>query len=372
MTRIEKARICMCVLVALGAAGQGRSAELSADQIVTAIAHQLVSCQKQDDPNAGSWPGEVEFMGTVTAGMACAYQWTGNVNYWVSAELGALFEVRSPDGTGNLMGDGAYSFVKMSEIEKPQAGAVDIWKNWLAEFYDSMRNPEYDEGSAEAYIRYFDNWDPSISVFEIAHHAVATAYIGDPDKDVWRNALIAHLSYVDDDAYFPVMALGVATWALAKTGQLDDTPISSDGKSSPYWEGVLLRDLPALLLSHQVPAGEPYEGSFYWRFDHTDGAGGPLVAGFTEDTVYGTVGLVATAALSESRDEGAEQAIVAANNALLNGTDATGKVYEHLSRQGETRCTFGGEMLQALWSVKQHLASAPAAETTPVAVLAER
>jgi hypothetical protein len=202
---------------------------------------------------------------------------------------------------------------------------------------------------------------------------VAADYVQDEDTDVYRRALIDHLYRVDNEASFPVMALGVATWALTLTNTPADTPIVAYGVlPNPYWEGVAMGDLQDVLAAHQVPEGEPFAGSFYWRFDHTDGGTGGVVAGYTEDAVFGTLGLIAAA--SENADETTDEvdgAIAAAQAALLHGIDENGNVYGHLTRQGETYNAFSGEMLHVLWSIEQHLdrddpQGADTAEEVPV------
>ena len=118
-------------------------------------------------------------------------------------------------------------------------------------------------------------------------------------------------------------------------------------------------DLPALLLSHQVPAGQAYGGSFYWRFDHSEVVPGGIGYGFTEDVIYATLGLVAAASAADDGDanEAFVPAITAAQEALLQGVDEEGQVCEHLALVGQTCHAYAGEMLQALWSAKQYLDS---------------
>lgn len=337
---------------------KGACGELPMDEAVVAMADRLQRDQVSDGPEQGLWPDEADFMGPMTAGMACAYDWTRDASYWSTARFAAYYLLHQADLQGSLLGDEAYAMVRMSEVRRlaESPSAADRYYGVLAGFYDSLRNPTY-EGSTKQYLRHFDTVEPSTNVFYFAHHVLATYYIDDPDKEVWRDALINWLSRVDDESLFPVVALGAATWALAEIDALDDTPITSYA-SSPCWEGIVAYDLPGLLLRHQVPEGEPYPGSFYWRFDHTTGGADGLGAGFTEDTVYGTLGLTAAA----SRETGVEpdvmeQAIMAAQKAILEGVDADGKVYEHLSQSGEARHVFAGEVLEALWKVKQYLDS---------------
>ena len=324
--------------------------------VVELIATRLERSQVQEGPDLGLWASEELLMGPTTAGMACAYEWTGDAVYKIAATWGGYYLLRMADMQGNLLGDEAYAMVRLSEIydmPRPPIRGTDVWRSALAEFYSGMRRPDY-EGSAAAYILYFDAMEPSTRVFYLAHHAIAADYADDIEKAVWRDALVRTLAQVDDTCSFPVMALGVATWALASTGELDDTPVAADAAAA-YWEGVTLSDLPAVLLSHQVPEGEPFAGSFFWRLDHTSGPVQGATAGYTEDTIYGTLGLVGAASLEGSPlTSELDRAITAAGDALLQGVDAEGRVYEHLSLQGQTYHAFAGEMLQVLWAVKQY------------------
>ena len=197
----------------------------------------------------------------------------------------------------------------------------------------------------KAYITDFIGAEPSTMVFYLADYVVAAYYVDAEDKQIWWQNLIDQLSRVDDSSNFPVMALGIATWALALTGPLDETLIDPSGKRASYWDAKKLADLPSLLLSHQVPDGQPYAGSFFWRFDHRDSSD-EVVSGFTEDTIFATLGLVGAA--EANPDLGVDAAILAARQALLGGIDSEGKVYEHLWLQGEIYCAYAGEMLQVL------------------------
>jgi hypothetical protein len=164
---------------------------------------------------------------------------------------------------------------------------------------------------------------------------------------------------VDDESSFPVAALGIATWALAQIDALDDTPVASQDGAA-YWDGFVLSDLPALLLSHQVPRGEPFSGSFYWRFDHSSVEQGGIGAGFTEDAVYGTLGLVAAAAAGKGpAGDDMVRAVEAALEMLMQGVDIEGRAYQHLALVGESYHAYAGEMLHALCVAKQYLDSLP-------------
>ena len=334
-------------------------AALLADEAVELMATRLDQNQEKQGPHAGLWKPEVLFMGPTTGGMVCAYEWTGNADYLASAELAGQYLLWFTVAQGNALGDEIYAFMRLSEVSDDPND--NVWRSALVDWFYSMRKPGYEESTAQ-YISYFEESDPATAVFYIAHHTVSAYYVDDQDKKMWRNALVRYLSHVDDEANFPVMALGVATWALATTGPLDDTPVTSL-MSAAYWDGVVLRDLPGLLAGHQVPEGEPFAGSFYWRFDHTSGGTGGVVAGYTEDCIFGAQGLVAAASLeteatdtdteNDAPEQGLNSAIEAARAALLAGIDEEGRVFEHLSGAGRMYYTYAGEMLQILWSMEQ-------------------
>ena len=336
---------------------QSVGAALLPEEAVDLIAARLDENQVKTGGNAGLWRPEVLFMGPTTAGMACAYQWTGNADYMTSAELAGYYILWFTDAQGNLLGDEVYAFIQLSESAEDPAN--NTWRSALEQWYVSMRRAGYEESTQE-YIKYFQNMEVTTAVFYIAQHTIGAYYVDDLDKEVWRQALIEYLSQVDDEAGFPVMALGAATWALAETGDLDDTPVTSVGAKS-YWDGVVLSDLPGLLASHQVPEELPFAGSFYWRFDHTSGGTGGITSGYTEDAVFGTLGLTAAALADKDADSETEGTdyygqIAAAQVALLMGIDEEGQVFEHLGQAGQTYYAYAGEMLQALWKIEQYAA----------------
>jgi len=289
---------------------------------VQAIGDQLVS----DQDVSGGWPGEAGFTGSIAVGLANAYEVTGLVGYSAAAQLGADYIL---DVAGyNFYGDEAYALARVSAITgDPSYG------NAAKTFYDSL--------NTYAYIADFQDTDCSNAVFYVAQHTVAADMVGAADAGIWREGLIQYLSKVaDDEAFYPVQSLGVATWALAQTGPMDDTRIDPFGLiGNAYWEDVALSDLLALLESHQVDSGA-YAGSFYVRFDH-DAPGFTFEAsGYTEDTVFGTLGLIAGG--------GSADDILAARTALALGVNSAGNVYEHIWSGGDSYYVYGGEVLQAI------------------------
>ena len=291
-----------------------------------AIADRLVAEQAPD----GSWPEEADYVGSIVAGMVSAYEVVGKgkAEYKASAELGGNFILKVAEG--NFYGDEAYALVRLSEIT-----ADSSYADTVRNFYDSL--------DTYAYILGYLETDRSNAVFYIAHHAVAAHKVEASDAGVWRQALIEYLSLISDDvAYYPVMSLGVATWALAQTGPLDDTKLDPF-----YWEDVVLSDLPYILLSHSVISPtEGLVGTFYHRFDHTPAGEGFKASGYVEDTVFALLGLMAAATAEENFYE----EILGAQVMLCLPILSDGIVYEHIIQSvgGESYYVFGGDMLRAL------------------------
>jgi len=306
------------------------------------IADRLEANQEKHYDPKGSWPAERHFTGSIVAGMVSAYELTGESAYQASAELGGRYILRHAEG--HFYGDEAFALLRFSQISDgdPWYMHHERLRADVRRFYSVLSN----EGRTNDYISEFADTEPSTAVFYLANHVVAAYYVDAEDKQTWRQALIDYLAQVDDDSSdFPVMALGIATWALALTGPLDDTLIPS-GTGAAYWSGKKLADLPDLLLSHQVPDGELYADSFYWRFDHGDGGSGGPVSGYTEDAIFTTLGLIAASRGDPALD--LDAAIRAAGQALLGGVRSGGKVFEHLWLVSADYYTYGGEMLQVL------------------------
>ena len=312
---------------------------LPIDQAREAIADRLVAEQAPD----GFWPEEAYYTGSIVAGMVSAYKVVGKAEYKAAAELGGNFILK--DAEGNFYGDEAYALARLSEITEDTT-----YEDAVRDFYNVI--------DTYAYIRGFEEAGCSKAVFFIAYHTVAAHMVGAADVGIWREALIQYLSLIDDDvAYYPVLSLGIATWALAQTGPLDDTKIDPFGLiGKEYWQGVALSDLPDILVSHLVTTRfghtgtfyyKLHPGTFYYRFDHapTAGAGGDFVAsGFTEDTIFGLLGLMAVATAETDFYEEVEGAQVI----LCQPVASSGIVYEHIFRGGEIYYVYAGGMLQAL------------------------
>jgi hypothetical protein len=376
-------------------------AALPIRESVESIADRLVSKQNGDSVNMGIWPKEGGFTGSIAAGMVDAYELTCDPNYKESAELGGYYILWSSFGSF-FYGDEAYALTRLSQISDDPNN--NIWHDALDDFFWFVKT---DPGGTQEYIERFDGAEPSTAVFYLAGNVVAAYYANAQDKQIWRQGLIDWLSLVDDDtSIYPVMATGVATWALAKTTPLNEKFIDTDGKQklfwdklidpcglgAPYWKGKKLLDLPNLLMSHQVPDGQPNEGSFYWRFEYNanDPNSYPHELkdpnGYTEDAIFAAMGLaaMADAARIEPNDvdvnlidpnsydpnscdpnlfdkavpvfdpntfSNIEPALLKAREALINGIDPNGLVFDKLSQKDKLLYMYAGEMLQAIKSL---------------------
>jgi len=301
-----------------------------------AMGRWLVSGQTRDGDLAGGWTREKDFTGTLLTGVLAAFERFPYSGEFRDASALAGLRVLSHS---NLFGDEAFAVVCLSEADANPAD--NPFRSALAQFYENVRSAE---GGTDVYIAGYAEIDPSFAAFYLAHHALSAHYVDAADKGLWRNALIRTLAQVDDAAQYPVLALGAATWALAGTGTLDATPIG-DG-SVGLWDNKTLADLPAMLLSHQVPEGQANAGSFYWRFDHADN--GDAASGYTEDAAFGLLGLKAAAGFDDATSPAMASAIAAAETALASGIGGSGKVYEHLSGEGELYYSYAAEALMAL------------------------
>ena len=309
---------------------------ISVSEAISTIADRLAAEQIQQGDYLGTWPGEADFTGSIVAGLAGAYEATSQSSYKASAELGGDYILWTAQG--NFFGDEAHALTRLSQIAADPNN--NAWRTAVGDFYAAVK-ADY-PGSTQEYMNAFVGTEPSTAVFYVANHVVAAYYVNAADKEIWRQGLIGWLSRVDDSSQFPVMALGIATWALAQTGPLDDSLISPPGEGAPYWIGKMLKDLPNLLLSHQVAEGQPGAGSFYWQFTHSDGD----LNNCTEDAIFATLGLLTTSQLYP--DPNVDSAVRAARAALLGGITAEGMVWERLSQEGAVYYTYAGEMLQVL------------------------
>lgn len=330
-----------CVLVAT-VVSHSMAAPASTGEAISIVAQRLNNNQIKHGGSRGIWPEEADFTGSTVAGISAVFEHTCQQGWRDSAELGGDYIVTEGKDSGIFYGDGAFG---LSELSRISANPTQ-WQQPLSDFYRDVRNSD---GGTSGYISYFGTGtEPSTAVFYLACHAVASAHVQANDKQLWRQAVIDFLVQVDDNsADYPVFALGVATWALAKTGELGDTFVDPSGAGRPYWDNVKLSELPGVLAGHQVSEGS-HAGCFYWRFDHTNGAGGSGqdAYGYTEDCIFSALGLAAVVENDPSLNYDTE--LAAAKHALINGIADDGRVYGHLWLDSPEYYVYAGEMLQAL------------------------
>ena len=308
---------------------------------ITLIADRLENAQKP----SGYWLKEEDFTGSIAAGMAAAFQRTCVEGYRTSAESGGSY-IQSNYLSEGLSGDEAFALAQFSEIAGDPTN--NSWRDTLTDFYTVIEN----YGTSD-YIAWFETGaEDSSAAFYLAHLLIAAYYVDANDKVIWRDSLPGFLAQVDSNSLYPVMALGAATWALAETGPLDSTLVDSGGSGRPYWNSVTLADLPGLLISHQVhdpppDPGDPNDydgsGSFYMNFVHVDEH-----RGFTEDTIFAVLGLIAAQRTNPGLDYDVE--ILDAKQALFNALypDLDGTVYTHIWGDSPDNYLTAGEMLTAL------------------------
>jgi len=298
------------------------------DEAYGAVADRLAGLQSPD----GSWIDEQSFTGSIVAGLTRAYEVTGKADYLRAAEQGVGYIVDVAGG--NYFGDEAYAMARLGEVAAEPAYA-DI----VLEFYNGL--------DTAAYINGFQETDRSNAVFYMSHHAIAAHKVDARDAQMWRDALIDYLCMIDDDlAYYPVMSLGLATWALAQTGPMDDTLMDPNGEGEIFWSDVRLSDLPGILVTHLDDSGE-YKHSFYYRFDHRPAGLEFEASGYTEDTLYGLCGLIAADAAGWDFD----QEINDVRQALADSVSHGGIVWAHLFLKygiSPTGHVYAGELLETM------------------------
>lgn len=325
-----------------------------ADDTVRSVADMLVAEQQEGRYGWRFWPEEEAFTGMIVTGLVDAYNLTSDKAYLAAAENGGGFMLWIAES--NFFGSEALACARMSSTVEP--GQVNVWRVELKYFYNAVS-----VYGTETFISSFAGDDPSEVVVFLSEYVLAAYELGAADRGVWRQGLINWLSAVDDSSTFPVMALGAATWALASTGPMDETLIDPFGNGKPDWALKKLEDLPWMLAGHQVPAGQPDAGSFYWRFDHLDGGlwkTDPTVpiSGYTEDAVYATLGLLAAAEANRdvikadpnnpTQQPDIASAIDASREVLLGAVSAEGEVFELLSKEGKRHDFYAAELLMVL------------------------
>ena len=300
-------------------------------------------CYECEDPCCeceAAQPEEKDCIGSIVIGLVCACEITEDYNLITCAEQDGNYILST--AKGNFCGDEAYALCRLSQICSNPSD--NPWRMAVSDFFQDVKNGV---DGTEGYISQFAAAETSTAVSHLAYYVVAAHYVDAEDKEIWRKELINYLARIGDDCSdFPVMALGIATWSLATTGPLDDTPIDPSGIGTAYWSGRKLADLPALVVSHQVPDDDLYADSFYRRFDHDAGDLSSCVSGYTEDAIFATLGLIS--ASQANLDSHLDAAINSACQTLLDAVNSEGNIVEHLGVQNSDSRTFGGEMLFVL------------------------
>jgi hypothetical protein len=324
-----------CGLIVFVAVTLQTAMGLTVEGVITVAADHLVAQQQVD----GSWPGEADYTGPIVSGLVRAYRITGADSYLTAAELAGDFIIAYSGG--NFLGDEVYALTRLSEV----SADPNYWLDNVEAYYQAVKDTP---GGTLDYISYwFSLSDPSTDVFYLAHHVLAAYYVEADDRHVWRDVLIWRLGVVEDGlSAYPVQSLGVAVLTLVQTGSMDDTLINPSAGPGSYWYQVALEDLPDMLAGHQVPQAVADPGSFYWRFDHTDGGRPQFISGHTEDTVFGTLGLIAVTRSIPTVNY--ESAIRNGQDALIYGVASDGRIYEHIWNGGAFYYVYAGETLQTL------------------------
>jgi len=299
------------------------------------IADDLVANQTVKSNYVGTgWPGMAGYDGTITLGMVSAYNIFGKSSYANSADSGAawLYHLIQPFSVAQTpYGDDVLAWAALGKSGYKYSGAWDEVAAW---FFENVK--VYTPGGAAAYAASYGG-DASSTVYYLAHLTLAAYGTNAPEKAIWRQGLINALGKVNDaSAVFPVQSIGIATWVLATTGPLNATPV---------WDGVVLSDLPGVLVSHQVAPDGYDPGSFYWRIDHTGTDANLVAEGYTEDAIFATLGLYAAADANPAIVPAFQAPIVNALKAVLGTLGDDGMVYEHLSLGGQSSYVYAAHML---------------------------
>ena len=116
---------------------------LPLSETLEAVADVLVRQQYTDNqfcPSCnGAWQGELNYTGSIVAGLIQAYQVNGNDSYKEAAEKGIDYILNSYGG--NFYGDEAYALARMTEVTGEQAYA-----DLVLDFYDGLDTYAYISG----------------------------------------------------------------------------------------------------------------------------------------------------------------------------------------------------------------------------------
>jgi len=252
------------------------SAATTGDALVAVSARLVV-----DQAANGSWPENPGYASGTVAGLVDAYKLTCDEDVLAAAEAGGDFVILETQTNygGNYLGDEVFALVGLSDISDDPKYLLEA-----QDFYRLIKEDTYGaQGYTDGYLDMVP-FDPSRAVFYMAHHVIAAYRVNAADKQIWRDMLRYYLAQVEDTNYYPVLALGDATWALAQTdtGLDPSVPVIPQGKTgNSFWNGVSLAQLPQLICNVQVTES-PYRGGFYDRLQPAVDS----VSGFTQDTAY--------------------------------------------------------------------------------------
>jgi hypothetical protein len=328
----------------------------STNQAVRRVADRLVAEQETSAPLEGAWGAKGglsagSFTGTMAAGLADAYWMTCEPAYRDAAEAAGYWIWDNAPGCA-LYYDEAYAFMQLSQIACDPAD--NDWRTALGEFYGCIESQPLDEdyglaGTALFIAQIEGHLAPPYATLEVAYYTVAAYFIDSPDKAFWRSELIRLLEAANAVSDIQVQTLGVATWALAKTGDLDAT---SCFVGVPAWSGypggvaTSLEQLPALLESYQVPGTYPiYDNHFYSVYLPPNEG----FSGWIETNIFSLMGLDAAVESDASYDF--RSAIDAAWAVNMQPVDQYGYVWYNaidIPGYGDNVATYlyAGEFLQ--------------------------
>ncbi|MCF7956308.1 MAG: hypothetical protein K9M75_10935 [Phycisphaerae bacterium] len=293
----------------------------------------------------GSWPDEPDYAGGIVAGLVDTYKLTCDADVLAAAEAGGDYIIL--EAGGNYYADEAFALVGLGEISDDS--------KYLFEAQDFYRWIKEDTTGTQDYADYYGSIDPSSAVFYMAHHVVAAYGVNAADKLIWRDMLRYYLAQVDDTNYYPVLALGAGTWALAQTdtGLDPSVPVIPQGKTGDsFWNGVSLAQLPQLIGNVQVTES-PYQGGFYDRLQ----PGVEGYHGYTQDAAFCMLALQAAEKYSPVAASDAD--MPALYQALMSGVyfdssqaDSVATVYGYLWQATplDEMYWYAGNMLMALSS----------------------
>jgi hypothetical protein len=308
-------------------------------------ADHLVSEQSKSGQNPGLWPNELEFSGSIDAGLISAFGLTGTPTYKAAAitATNAIQTYRS-NSNGDppiYLGDETYSMSRLSTLT-----GDNTYAGWANTFYDNtIRHSTL--GTSGYISNFVGSNETSTAVIMLAYHTLASyaPNVNAIDKNLWRNATIQELGDVTNADLFPVQAAGAALWALASTGPLDNTLINPNAAPGSLWDGVKLSDLPGIVARQEVTTGAQ-AGTFNYQFDIANSTP------FTEDTAYGTLGLMA-AYRADLTLYPYQAMTIQSQQKLATGVDPnsfpSGAVYQILADPNSNHYNlYNGELLQAL------------------------